>query len=510
LYDAKRNRVVVRRDVVFDETNFDSKQHVERSVDVTVTPVESVGDGSVLPDESRRTVSPGIQPPAGTASSTTPTTPRSTTPTVRRSQREVRKPDRFGEWYEDESVDIAEHAGISRHCLYFHNVYEPRTIDEALRSTEAVEWKQAADEEMKAHQTMNTWKLTELPEGRKAVGCKWVFKVKSKPDGTVERFKARLVAKGYSQQPGTDFDETFAPVVRMNTLCSLLAYAVRHKLLIHEMDIITAFLHGNLQEEVFMEQPPGYVTEGQENLVCLLQRSLYGLKQSSRCWNDTLCDYMRKLNFRPLKSDCCIFKRDNPLSFVALYVDDLIPIAGTVEVMNTRKADIAKRFPAKDLGRLHYVLGISCVQDDENARIGLTQEVYIDKLINKFGLTDALPVTTPSDVNVVLMKDDNVSKPVDQWYYQSLVGSLLYIAVGTRPDIQFAVLAVAKYSANPNQSHLTAVKRILRYLKQTKNLVLWYNHCDYMLTGYSDADFARDIDDRHSTSGLIRICVHFQ
>jgi len=142
---------------------------------------------------------------------------------------------------------------------------------------------------------MNTWKLVSLPEGRKPVGCKWVFKVKSKPDGNVERFKACLVAKGFSQQPGTDFNETFASVVRLNSLRSLLAYAVNKKLIIHQMDVNTAFLNGHLQEDIYMEQPPGYVIEGKEDLVCYLQRSLYGLKQSSRCWHVTFREYMREL-----------------------------------------------------------------------------------------------------------------------------------------------------------------------------------------------------------------------
>ena len=332
-----------------------------------------------------------------------------------------------------------------------------------------------------------------------------MFRVKNKSDGTIERFKARLVAQGFTQQPGTDFNETFAPVVRLNNLRSLLAYAIQNKLLIHQMDIVTAFLHGHLQEEVYMEQPPGYVKEGQETLVCLLQRSLYGLKQSPRCWNDTFCEYMKELGFTPLKSDCCIVKKEDPLVFIALYVDDIIPIAENMEVMNSVKSDIARRFPVKDMGPLHYVLGISCVQDDENGKIGLCQEMYIDKLVNKFGLTDAVPVSTPSDTNVTLMKYDGISKSVDKSYYQSLVGSLLYVALSTRPDIQYAVSTIAKYNANPDQSHLTAAKRILRYLKGTKHLMLWYGQCDDKLIGYSDSDYAHDVDDRHSTSGYVFI-----
>ena len=182
------------------------------------------------------------------------------------------------------SLDFTEHMlnDDTCHFLYFHNVCEPRTIEEALKMPEAEKWKQAADEEIQAHEELNTWKLVPLPEGKKAVGCKLVFKVKNKTDGTVERFKARLVAKGYSQHPVTDYSETFAPVVRMNNLRSLLAFAVQNKLIIHQMDVTTAFLHGCLEEDIYMEQQHGYIEEGQESFVCLLQKSLYGLKQAPR------------------------------------------------------------------------------------------------------------------------------------------------------------------------------------------------------------------------------------
>ena len=509
LYDEKRNRVIVRRDVVFNETDFGSHRSA-------VDPVTVGYDSPVAPVASSRRLSesssPSAQQPVHQSS-----TPSSAQP-VRRSQRQVKPPDRFGDWVEDSEGENTESLGVVEHmskcnndkrlCLYFHNIHEPRTINEALRTSEATEWKQAAEEEMETHKTMNTWKLVQLPEGRKPVGCRWVFRVKSKPDGTVERFKARLVAKGYSQQPGTDFAETFSPVVRLNNLRALLAYAIQKNLLIHQMDITTAFLHGHLKEEVYMEQPPGYVKEGQENLVCLLQRALYGLKQSPRCWNNTFCEYMKELGFTPLKSDCCIFKKINPLVFVALYVDDLIPITQNLNVMCAVKDDIMKRFPAKDLGPLHYILGIMCIQDHLNNRIGLTQEMYIDRLINRFGLTEALSVSTPSDVNVTLMKDDGISKPVDKAYYQSIVGSLLYLALATRPDIQFAVSNIAKYNANPDQSHLSAAKRILCYLKKTRSLVLWYKQSEDKLIGYSDADYARDVDDRHSTSGYVFLLGH--
>ena len=173
--------------------------------------------------------------------------------------------------------------------------------------------------------------------------------------------------------------------------------------------------------------------------------------------------------------------------------------------MNKTKSDLMQRFDMKDMGPLHHILGISCIQDVDSGRLGLSQELYIDKLILKYNLSEANSVSTPSDPNVTLMKDDGISKSVNQSLYQSLIGSLLYAALGTRPDIHFAVSAVAKYSSKPNQSHLTAALRILRYLKKTKHLILWYEQNDDKVVGFSDADYARDVDDRHSTSGYVFI-----
>jgi len=290
------------------------------------------------------------------------------------------------------------------------------------------------------------------------VSCKWVFKVKNKPDGSIDCFKARLVAKGYSQQPGIDYTETFASVVRLNSLRSLLAYAVSKKLLIHQIDVVTAFLNGTLAEEVYMEQPPGYVKKGQEDLVCYLQRSLYGLKQSSRCWNKTFTEYLKELKFVQLKADCCIFKQEEPLTFIALYVDDVNVIAENDEIIQKTKLELSKRFQMKDMGPLHYILGITCIQDQSNGKIGLMQEMYIDKLIDRYGLNDSKVVSTPSDSYVTLMKNDGISNVCDKSLYQSLVGSLLYAALATRPDIQFAVSTIAKYCSEPDHSHLTAVE----------------------------------------------------
>ena len=184
---------------------------------------------------------------------------------------------------------------------------EPKSIREAFEGDYAKEWKAATDSEYKSLIENNTWELTELPVGRKLIGSKWIFRVKYDNDGTVERFKGRLVAKGFTQEYGIDYDETFSPVVRFSSITTLLAYAVEKQMLIHQMDVVTAFPNGKLEEEIYMQQPEGYINPSEEHLVCKPNRSLYGLKQSPRCWNKEFRNYVKKMGFRESGADPCIY-----------------------------------------------------------------------------------------------------------------------------------------------------------------------------------------------------------
>ena len=332
-----------------------------------------------------------------------------------------------------------------------------------------------------------------------------MFKLKHDVDGRVERFKARLVAKGYAYKYGIDHDEIFSPVIRFSLIRLLLAFAVQHDFLIHQMDVGTAFLNGKLDEEIYMQQPEGYVKPGEEHLACKLEKSLYGLKQSSRCWNKAFKESVEKLSFTQASADPCVFIRNtDTLSIIAIHVDDLVILAENILEMQRLEGSLKVQFKIKDMGELHYYVGVCIVQDKERKQVYLHQGQYIEKMLKRFGQTEAKPVSIPADLNVKLQKEDGVSGPVDTVTYQSIVGSLLYAAITTRPDIAQAVGVVSKFCANPTQSHLTAAKRILRYLKGTVYLGLSYKKCaDGNLIGYSDADWADDVDDRHSTSGNV-------
>ena len=487
LFDETNRKLYIRRDVEFNESDFGQKSVMTTEPDPKSMEVKQNADATAKDEEevaeNRRSEKEEEQLE------------------LRRSERTRKTPVRYG--YE-EYADTATYR--VRHVAYhLSEVDEPSTIQEAKSGDHAAEWKVATEAEYNSLIENKTWKLVELPPGRKAIGCKWVFKLKHDVDGRVERFKARLVAKGYAQKYGIDYDEIFSPIVRFSSIRFLLAFAVQRDFLIHQMDVETAFLNGKLDEEIYMQQPEGYLKPGEEHLVCKLEKSLYGLKQSSRCWNKAFREGVEKIGFTQASADPCVFiRKEDTLTIIAIHVDDLMILAENILEMQRLKDSLKLQFKMKDIGELHYYLGVCIVQDREGKQVYIHQGQYIEKMLKKFGQTEAKSVSTPADLNVKLQKEDGVSRPVDTISYQSIVGSLVYAAITTRPDIVQAVGVVTKFCANPTQSHLSAAKRILKYLKGTGYLGLSYKKCaDGNPIGYSDADWAGDVDDRHSTTGNV-------
>ena len=407
----------------------------------------------------------------------------------RRSGRERRPVDYYGR----ERVNLTIHRA-------------PSSFKEARSSPEKDKWNQAMDGEMESLKTNQVWKLTTLPPGKKAVGSKWVYKVKTGGDGAIERYKARLVAQGFNQQQGADYDETFCPVVRMESFRALVALSTQHNLKLHHVDVSTAFLNGVLEEEVYMRQPEGYTNPEEEHLVCKLSKSIYGLKQSPRCWNTALHTHLVKMNFQQLHSNPCIYKSktEGDKFFIGVYVDDIV-LAGENETrIQEVKQMLASKFDIMDLGKLTYFLGMSVVQDQEELTTWIAQPAYIKKLLEKQEMGDSKPVGTPVDPGSHLLKATEDEEAMDQQLYQSLVGSLMYLSVCTRPDIAYAVSTLARFSNKPNRSHWTAAKRVLRYLRGTDDYGIAFTKSDSgECMGYSNADWAGDQEDRRSTSGYL-------
>ena len=399
---------------------------------------------------------------------------------------------------ERSSVD---YYGFQKAHLTIHS--EPTIFDEATACPEKAKWKEAMANEMKSLKDNKVWDLTALPPGKKAIGCKWVYKVKTNSDGSFERYKARLVARGFDQKFGLDYDETFCPVVRMESLRTLLALSTQRGMELHQVDVHTAFLNGTLQEEVYMKQPTGYERKGEEHLVCRLKKSIYGLKQSPMCWNTVLDAHLKRMGFSQSKSDPCIYVSggEDPF-YIGVYVDDLILAGNDKAKMKKIKEELSSKVDIKDLGKLSYFLGMSIVQNQEEKKTWIGQPAYTEKLLTKMGMSDCKPVKTPVDPGNRLVKAAEDEEALDQPLYQSVVGSLMYLSTCTRPDIAFAVGVLARFSSKPNRNHWVAAKRVLRYLKGTTNFGLFYSDGSGVL-GYCDADWAGDMDDRKSTSGYV-------
>jgi hypothetical protein len=283
---------------------------------------------------------------------------------------------------------------------------EPTSFAEAMSSADRDKWELAAKDEMDSIQQAGTWTLTPLPASRQAIGCRWVFKIKRKADGSVDRYKMRLVAKGFSQKPGIDYEETFAPVAKFATIRALLSMAAHYDLEIHQMDVRTAFLNGDLEQDIYMKQPEGFVMPGQETLVCKLRKSLYGLKQASRAWYDKIHHALVDMGCKVLSADTCVYqlRKGDLLVLVALYVDDLLLLSNSLDGLSALKRDLCKRFSMTDLGEAHYILGIQIDRNRATRTLSISQREYVHKVLQRFEMVDCKAVTTPLATNARLTK----------------------------------------------------------------------------------------------------------
>ncbi|KAE8676439.1 hypothetical protein F3Y22_tig00111614pilonHSYRG00169 [Hibiscus syriacus] len=341
---------------------------------------------------------------------------------------------------------------------------EPETFEEASKSSE---WMTAMKEEIDALQQNQTWDIVPKIKDVKPISCKWVYKIKRRPDGSIERYKARLVARGFSQQYGLDYDETFSPVAKLTTVRVLLALAANKDWNLWQMDVKNAFLHGELDREIYMTQPMGFQSQDHPEYVCKLRKALYGLKQVPRAWYGKIAEFLTKSGYSVTPADSSLFVKANEgkLAIVLVYVDDLI-ITGDdeAEILQT-KENLSVRFQMKELGQLKHFLGLEVDRTHEG--IFLCQQKYAKDLLKRFGMLECKSTSTPME-----------------------------------PNIKFGVMS--RYMQNPKKPHLEAVQRILRYVKNTIDYGLLYKKGeDCKLVGYCDADYAGDHDTRRSTTGYV-------
>lgn len=499
LYDPIRKRIIISKDVRFDEEtrwnwedNIDEDKFVEcgeaeeeeernQDENLVTAPAtnEETEEGDNTESDGERTVS----------------TPEERSDTSRAGRSKLRPV-----WMKDYVVDgrglIMEDDGEELVALFLSDE-DPEKFEDAIQHDK---WRKAMETEIESIEDNNTWELVSLPASVKVIGVKWVFKTKLNEKGEVDKYKARLVAKGFHQTYGVDFHEVFAPVARWDTIRLILGLAAQRGWSVYQLDVKSAFLHGELKEDVYVEQPKGFESQIDSEKVYKLKKALYGLRQAPRAWYSRIESYFIKEGFEKCYCEHTLFvKTEEGNSLIlSLYVDDLIYTSNSESMLESFKTSMQEEFSMTDLGKMKYFLGVEVVQDEVGIFIG--QKKYALETLKKYGMKDCNSVKNPMVPGNKLTKT-GAGEEVDPTAYKQLVGSLRYLTA-TRPDLIYSVNVVSRYMENPNERHMMAVKRILRYVQGTASYGIQYlRGGEEKLVGYVDSDYAGDEDDRKSTSG---------
>ncbi len=400
---------------------------------------------------------------------------------------------------------------VSQQCHISQGQDDSPTLRTALRSSEKEQWREAINEELESLQQAGTWELTYAPRGVKVFPSKFVLRVKRTSSGAVERYKARLVLLGNLQRPNIDFFETYAPVVDFNVVRVILILALTQNMQIHQLDVKTAFLNGRLDEEIYMSLPDGFSHE--DGRVCLLKRAIYGLRQAPKAWNDRLSSDLRSIGFKPITCAESVFVAtyQSHRVYLLIYVDDMLIMCTCLRTLETVKRQLSKFYTVKDLGEAEFFLGVKMECSRDGGRCLLSQTSYIKSILERYGMQNAKPLSCPMiQPSDLMRKESRSAKEASEMVgvpYREAIGSIMYLAVRTRPDIAVAVGILAKHSQEPRPIHWSAVKRILRYLKYTQDigLLLQKRYGSPELRVFVDADWGTDTESRCSRSGVLSL-----
>ncbi|OUC43997.1 integrase core domain protein [Trichinella nativa] len=394
---------------------------------------------------------------------------------------------------------------------------DPKSVAEALSCHESKEWLEAMKREYEALVKNNTWEIVNRLQRQKVITCQWVYNTKFNADGSIKQRKTRLVAKGFLQRPNIDFHERYAPVARLSSIRTILAISANYGLIAHQLDFVSAYLNGEIEEEIYMEIPEkldevlkySKVKQNLDGKVCRIRKSLYGLKQSGRQWYKKLDEKLSQYGLKATSGDPCVYfeRRGRELAIAAMYVDDVIIASNNTARLNELKKALAKSFKMDDIGPIHYCLGIE-IKQSANGDIEMSQQNYIMDILEKFRMMNSKPVETQIDASGKLSAElfprtEAEKAEMQNMPYRSLVGSLMYLSVSTRPDIAFAVSLLSQFNENYGSQHWTGAKRVLRYLKKTASYRLRFHRNSGALMGFSDADWGGNSDDRRSYTGYV-------
>lgn len=417
---------------------------------------------------------------------------------------------------EEDGDDLLIAAIMQEYALASGTEGEPKSLKEALGGDEASKWRAAVQAELEQIEKLGTWDIVEAPADANIVSSKFVFRLKRDEHGNITKYKARLVARGFTQKFGIDYFDTRVWIVRWETIRNLLAQAASRGSVIHQADVKNAYLNAEIKEDIYVELPPSY-TEfrplpphlSQKRAVCKLKKGLYGTKQAGRGWYMKLRDTFIKLGYKVSTADLGVFYKfssPNKYTIVAVATDDLTIIAESNESAQLIKDQLNQHFELVDLGEIKWLLGVHITRDLENRTISLGQQTYIDEIIKRFGLEDARPISTPMEPGSDLTPGTPHISPIkltarERSHYREMIGALLYLSTVTRADVAYCISTLSRYLEDPSKTHLAAVQRAIRNLKQTRDKRLILGGKDPQLLAYSDADWASQAH-RHSISGF--------
>lgn len=509
VWDPQMRKIVKSRDVVFEEGRGHRTIPVEgespsNSTDIVPAPVPAI-----VPAAPIASIAPlAIEPRRSTR---IPIVPSNASTGCAQNPTAYARGYRLGKAVADPIPDIAdvdlpvegEFAGLTGEFLP-----APLTYEEASTRSDSALWLLAMEEEYGKLDGMGAWTIMVPPDGRRTIGCRWVYANKLDGEGRLIKRKARIVAKGYSQIPGVDFSDTFAPVARFDSSRILDAIAASEKKIIVLLDFELAYLNAPLGETVFMKQPPGFEITG-KGLVCRLDLALYGTRQAGHEWNKLLNTFLSTIGLMRLHSDHAFYYRrdDQGETLLVIHVDDVKAICDNHAGVQRLILELKLKFKIRDTTSANRYLGIDIVQDMDAGTVKISQKLYIQTLLERFDLATAHIAKTPLPPGILYTKNDCPTSPTDiqsmsEKPYRAIVGSLMYASVATRPDISYSVQTLSQFCQNPGMSHWNGAVHVLRYLSGTSEVGIIYRHgAEPSPVGYFDADWGMDVDDRRSISG---------
>lgn len=475
LWQEEERKLIHSRNVIFDENNYNYKTKTKECDTEDIEEDSNEVMNQELEEENTENIEEVIRYEESGL----------------RPKRKIKLPSRF----DDYEVEIS--------CLALLSEFssEPKSYTEAKESGDWDMWNQAIREELDALKENNTWEIVDRPENQEIISNRWVFKIKENNQGK-HTYKARLVARGFEQNLG-EFSQIHAPVARLSTLRVLLSVCNHYNLVLEQFDVKNAFLNSNLEETIFMKIPEGLkILEDDKGKVCLLKRAIYGLKQAPKAWNNRFNNFMIDLNFKRSKSDYCLysFVNGNMRCYLLLYVDDILICCNDINFLSILKLKLTETFKVRRLSDNYNFLGIKISRDINRKIITMDQISAIENLILNFNVENCKLVKTPIEKNLDLKMNFDASLNT-KLPYKELLGSLMYIMMGTRPDICFSVGYFGKFQNCPTDEHFKHLLRVLKYLKATVNYKLHFYYSDSNIIGYADSDFANDSADRKSVSG---------